>query len=221
MAMNKAEGIAQAITECLGARPENMLVVGCGSGDEAVALKRYFNCKVTGVDIETNFSAEALAEVSLGYGDATAMEFQSETFDFVYSYHALEHIPNYRAALAEIERVLKPGGAWCIGTPNRSRLIGYIGSADASLRDKIIWNLDDWKMRVLGKFRNEYGAHAGFTAKELHAELTAVFGGAVDITVPYYRHVYSNHVALIDGLHAFGVGRFLFPSVYFAGVCSR
>jgi ubiquinone/menaquinone biosynthesis C-methylase UbiE len=221
MVIIKAVGIAQAISECLSARPQNMLVVGCGSGDEAVSLKRYFDCKVTGIDIKTNFSSAAHGEVSLQYGDATAMEFQNEAFDFVYSYHALEHIPNYRSALAEIRRVLQPDGGWCIGTPNRSRLIGYLGSADASLSDKFLWNLEDWKMRVLGKFRNEYGAHAGYTARELRAELTSVFGDAVDITVPYYRHIYPGHVRTIDRLDSFGMGQFLFPSVYFAGRRSR
>lgn len=221
MATNKAEGIARAISECLGVKPENMLVVGCGAGEEAVILKRYFDCKVTGIDISASFSQSALAEVDLRYGDATAMEFGNGIFDFVYSYHALEHIPEYRKALNEIRRVLDPDGAWCIGTPNRSRLVGYLGSADATLKDKLLWNIDDWKMRITGRFRNECGAHAGFTAGELGGELTAVFGDAVDITTPYYRHIYPKHARLVDGLGRTGMGRFLFPSVYFAGRLSR
>lgn len=221
MATNKAEGIARAISECMEVKPANMLVVGCGTGEEAVALKRYFGCRVTGIDISTGFSESALAEIDLRYGDATAMEFPDGVFDFVYSYHALEHIPEYRKALSEIRRVLSRDGAWCIGTPNRSRLIGYLGSADATLKDKLLWNLDDWKMRITGRFKNECGAHAGFTAGELESELTGVFGNAMNITAPYYRHIYPSHARLVDRLSGMGMGRFLFPSVYFAGRLSR
>lgn len=221
MAMNKAEGIARAISECMEVKPTNMLVVGCGTGEEVVTLKRYFGCKATGIDIKVAFSESALAEVDLRYGDATAMDFSDGAFDFVYSYHALEHIPEYRKALGEIRRVLSSDGVWCIGTPNRSRLIGYLGSADATLKDKLLWNLDDWKMRITGRFKNEYGAHAGFTTGELEGELVGVFGDAVDITTPYYRHIYPSHARLVERLSGIGIGRFLFPSVYFTGRLAR
>src|SRR5205814_6881549 len=104
-------------------------------------------------------------------------------FDFVYSYHALEHIPNFRQALGEMRRVLAPGGGYCVGTPNRQRLIGYLGSEGVSVRKKLLWNATDWKARLQGKFRNEYGAHAGFTHAELQRELTMALGPAVSVTL--------------------------------------
>jgi ubiquinone/menaquinone biosynthesis C-methylase UbiE len=42
--------------------------------------------------------------------DATKMTFPDETFDFVCSYSAFEHIDNPKAALQEVARVLKKGG---------------------------------------------------------------------------------------------------------------
>lgn len=41
---------------------------------------------------------------------AMKMDLGDETFDFVFSLNALEHIPDPAAALQEIQRVLKPGG---------------------------------------------------------------------------------------------------------------
>src|SRR5690606_17037057 len=107
------------------------------------------------------------------------------SFDFVYSFHALEHIPQYRTALREIHRVLKPDGGYLIGTPNRSRLVGYLGARNASLAEKIRWNVADWKAMLRGEFRNELGAHAGYSSEELRAELAGVFQCAHSITSDY------------------------------------
>jgi SAM-dependent methyltransferase len=45
--------------------------------------------------------------------DITDMTFEDASFDVVYCSHVLEHIPDDRKALAELHRVLKPGG-WAI-----------------------------------------------------------------------------------------------------------
>jgi methyltransferase family protein len=45
--------------------------------------------------------------------DITQMTFESASFDVVYCSHVLEHIPDDRKAIAELYRVLKPGG-WAI-----------------------------------------------------------------------------------------------------------
>ena len=117
-----------------------------------------------------------------------------------------------------MRRVLKPGGGWCIGTPNRSRLVGYLGSKDATFREKLLWNAADWKMRVRGKFRNEFGAHAGFTADELSADLASVFGRVVDITADYYNEIYPRHNGALSLIRRLRVAPYLMPSVYFAGL---
>ena len=40
----------------------------------------------------------------------TALTFEANSFDFILSFDVLEHIPDYKVALAEIVRCLKPGG---------------------------------------------------------------------------------------------------------------
>ena len=191
-----------------------MLVVGCGSGSEAATLGKELGAHVIGIDIKDSFDLEAAAHAELRVADATALPFEDECFDFVYSYHALEHIPDFRQALREMRRVLSKSGGWYIGTPNRSRFAGYIGNDEVPLRDKLRWNLIDWKMRAKGRFRNEYGAHAGFTEAELRSELVPILGPARSISLEYYMEIYPDYRAMINFIGMTGLGRLVFPSVY-------
>jgi len=43
-------------------------------------------------------------------GDATHLEAEDATYDAVFDFGIIHHIPNWKKALAEIWRVLKPGG---------------------------------------------------------------------------------------------------------------
>jgi SAM-dependent methyltransferase len=51
-------------------------------------------------------------------GDVRHLPFADGCFDLVYSMGTIEHFPEYRAALEEILRVMKPGGRAVIGVPN-------------------------------------------------------------------------------------------------------
>jgi ubiquinone/menaquinone biosynthesis C-methylase UbiE len=215
---SKTRIVAGMIRRRTASSPARVLVVGCGSGIEAATFAAEWGAQVVGIDIEPRFDPKAARLVDLRVGDATDLQFPEGFFDLVYSFHALEHIPAHRKALSEMKRVLAPGGMFFIGTPNRSRAVGYLGSKSASTRQKIAWNLIDWKARLLGKFRNDCGAHAGFTRGELKAMLVDVFGSANDVTHEYYRTLYRSHVSAIDTLEKTNLSRLLFPSIYFAGV---
>jgi len=213
----RTEALAAIIQERISRPVRRLLVVGCGSGQEAAVLADILVAEVIGIDLDGAFDPAAAAVVDLRRGDATCLDFAEGTFDFVFSYHVLEHIPNYPKALDEMKRVLVAGGGFCIGTPNRLRLVGYLGSKDASSREKLVWNIADWKARLHGRFRNEFGAHAGFSSAELKAALERVFDRAEDITLQYYMGVYRNHALLARRLGTSGLGRFVFPSIYFLG----
>jgi GT2 family glycosyltransferase/2-polyprenyl-3-methyl-5-hydroxy-6-metoxy-1,4-benzoquinol methylase/glycosyltransferase involved in cell wall biosynthesis/Flp pilus assembly protein TadD len=49
--------------------------------------------------------------------DLTQLTFKNEQFDFVFSLEVLEHIPDYRSALREVLRVLKPKGTFIFTAP--------------------------------------------------------------------------------------------------------
>lgn len=60
--------------------------------------------------------------VTILEGSLRDAAFPDDGFDFVHSSHVIEHVPEPGAFLAEIRRILKPGG-WCVTvTPNRTSL---------------------------------------------------------------------------------------------------
>lgn len=62
------------------------------------------------IDISKN------ADISLDLGK-DELPFENDSVDLVFSYHTLEHIPDYLFALSEIHRVLKHGGIFLVGLP--------------------------------------------------------------------------------------------------------
>lgn len=53
--------------------------------------------------------------------DLTAIAFPDESFDLVYCSHVLEHVPDDRAAMRELRRILRPGGTLLVQVPVRGR----------------------------------------------------------------------------------------------------
>jgi SAM-dependent methyltransferase len=212
----KTDAIVQVIADA--APVANILVVGCGSGREAGILARFFGAASVGIDIveEFEFDHVGSAPAVLRIMDARELDFPDASFDLVFSFHALEHIPQPERALAEMARVLRPGGTFLVGTPNKSRLLGYIGSA-RTLAEKIRWNLNDIGMRLRGRWSNEAGAHAGFTHAELLGMCKKAFGDARDASHDYYRLLYEGRRGAIDMLANTGFSRVVFPCVYIRG----
>ena len=58
-------------------------------------------------------SADLRSPIARHHMDITELAFPSRYFDAIYCSHVLEHVPNDRKAMAELYRVLKPGG-WAI-----------------------------------------------------------------------------------------------------------
>lgn len=112
-------------------RGKHVLEIGTGVGTDA----RNIICRggvYTGINIDrgsTEATARALRAFSLpGVAqecNATAIGFPDGAFDVVYSFGVLHHIPDVEKAVAEIHRVLKPGGELLIMLYNRSS-INYV-----------------------------------------------------------------------------------------------
>jgi len=67
------------------------------------------------------------------YQDAQRLEYPDDSFDFVYSISVIEHIPGSgdRAAIREIQRVLRPGGVAIVEVPFRATYSEHFRNTDS------------------------------------------------------------------------------------------
>lgn len=92
------------------ARNKRVLEVGAGTGLIMEGL-RGVPRSLTGLDISSGMLKSAAQRgFDVVQGSATDLPFGSETFELVYSFKVLAHIPDIETALAEMARVLTPGG---------------------------------------------------------------------------------------------------------------
>jgi ubiquinone/menaquinone biosynthesis C-methylase UbiE len=195
----------------------SVLVVGCGDGREAGIIADHLGAATVGIGLDASrFDLKAAGPATLREMDARALQFEDASFDLVYSFHALEHIPTPERALAEIRRVLTKGGRFIIGTPNKSRLIGSITSAEPVLT-RIVSNVRDYRMRLAGRWSNEAGAHAGFTRQELQDMCSRLVGPAIDITDSYYERLYPGRERQLAILRSTRLAERVYPAVYVFG----
>lgn len=97
-------------------RDKRVLEVGIGLGTDFVRFVRA-GADATGVDL-TEAAVEAVRErlalegleADLQVADAESLPFADGEFDLVYSWGVLHHTPDTERALAEVRRVLRPGG---------------------------------------------------------------------------------------------------------------
>lgn len=105
------------------------LDVGCGVGHWGQLLAEHLpaDARVTGVDREVSWVAAAAERATargLGgryryvQGTAEALPFPDTSFDLVTCQTVLIHVPDPRAVLAEMVRVLRPGGLVAVCEPN-------------------------------------------------------------------------------------------------------
>jgi ubiquinone/menaquinone biosynthesis C-methylase UbiE len=94
--------------------------VGCGSGlvsQDLLAL----GYDVTGVDISEGMVANArkIPGLKLGIGDVENLPFADASFDNLICLGVISYVPDERKALAELRRVLKPGGRLVLAVRNK------------------------------------------------------------------------------------------------------
>ena len=119
----RAERRADLFVEHGGLGPgRRALELGCGTG---VFLERVARCGVSlhGLDLSEDLLEKARARVQelpnvvLDRGNAEATPYPEGHFDAVYGSSILHHL-NLDAALAEVHRVLRPGGRLVFAEPN-------------------------------------------------------------------------------------------------------
>jgi ubiquinone/menaquinone biosynthesis C-methylase UbiE len=99
-----------------------VLDVGCGKGRFARVLQeRYPRANLVGFDLAEAMLRCVPSEVHACAGSMTALPFPSETFHCAYATESLEHAVDIDAAVAEMCRVVKPGGRIAIIDKNAAQ----------------------------------------------------------------------------------------------------
>ncbi len=138
--------------ERLGLRPgERVLDMGCGAGRHAFEMYRR-GADVIALDQDPDELSDVSdlfaamrdaceipdgAEADVKQGDALSLPFADGEFDRVVASEVLEHIPADEVAIAELVRVLRPGGTMAVTVPRW-------------LPEKVCWALSDAYHEVEG-----------------------------------------------------------------------
>lgn len=107
-------------------RGRDVLEVGCGTGlilQRLAALAR----TARGVDLSAGMLAQARARgLDVVQADATRLPFPEASFDVVVSFKVMAHVEDICAAMAEIARVVRPGGYVAVEFYNRHSIRSLI-----------------------------------------------------------------------------------------------
>ncbi len=99
----------------------NVLDLGCGNGTVAIWLANETGAKVTGIDLSgvrvanaqdklTSLDPDLRSRMAFRKASATSLPFRDGAFSHVWSQAVVYHVPDKRAVLEEIYRVLAEGG---------------------------------------------------------------------------------------------------------------
>ncbi len=136
------ERINQGLRLLDGRRYVRALEVGYGSGVVLAALHPLVG-ELHGLDLDAD---PARAEETLRTRGATATLVQGSVYDLPYpdghfdlvaSFSTFEHLHEYPKALAEVARVLRPGGQFLLGMPsvNRWMEVGFVAIGFRGIND--------------------------------------------------------------------------------------
>ncbi len=104
----------------------DVLDAGCGEGYGCRLLAELGDARrCVGIDVDEHTVAAArsrygtLETVEFEAGDVTSLPFDDASFDVVTCFETIEHVEAQQRAVAELARVLRPGGVLLISSPNR------------------------------------------------------------------------------------------------------
>ena len=127
LALRLFDSAIPRMLEMLGAQPGDLVLdAGCGPGAHSIRAAR-FGCRVQSVDVSNTVLEEAAARaeaagvgdsITFGQQDLTQLSLPDESFDRVFSWGVLTHIPDIETALGELCRTLRPGGRLALEVTN-------------------------------------------------------------------------------------------------------
>jgi SAM-dependent methyltransferase len=162
------------------------LEVGTGTGTDALACVERFRVSVVGADSSSVMIDEAkrrgLRDAVVA--DAHALPFESESFDGAWADRTFQHLAEPVAALAEMVRVVKPGGGIVIVDPDYATQV--VDVPDQELARRVL------------RFRAEFGLRNGTLAHQMGRLF--VHAGLLDIRIEAVPIVLRDPTALGNAL---------------------
>ena len=165
---------------------DRVLDLGCGEGRHAITAYRRGNVESVGIDLslkDLNTTRDRFEEfqdknnteksLNLSVAMGQSLPFEDGTFDKVICSEVLEHIPNYREVLTEINRVLKTGGI-------------FVASVPRFFPEWVCWQLSDAYHEVEGGHVRIF--NAGHLREDIEGEGLVFFRRhfAHSLHVPYW-----------------------------------
>jgi ubiquinone/menaquinone biosynthesis C-methylase UbiE len=142
------------------------LEIGCGQGfGMEIILGRFGADKVSGIDLDPQMVARAQKRISLhagraevSVGDVTAIQAADQSFDAVFDFGVIHHVPAWEDAIREVWRVLKPGGIFVFEEASKQALDRWVYRAlfkhpkeDRFTEENFVAALEHYGMPVGGK----------------------------------------------------------------------
>lgn len=123
--LKRHQWMAKQLAEKIPANGK-VLEIAPGPGYFCIELAKLGNYQITGLDISKSFveiarknAAEAGFTIDFREGNASAMPFPDNTFDFTFCQAAFKNFSEPVKAIAEMYRVLRPGGVSVIADLRR------------------------------------------------------------------------------------------------------
>lgn len=157
---------------------QRLLDVGCGLGEAARALAADLGGEgeVVGVDGSaamvaeaTRRSVDAACSMRFEVGDALALQEADDTFDAVRSERMLQWVPDPARAVAEMARVVRPGGRVCLIDTDWSTYDIETDDPTVSARIRAAYRVEWNRHSMVGGRLQSLAADAGLTVVAEHA----------------------------------------------------
>lgn len=203
--------------ESLGLKPSmRLLEVGSGTGVRSVTLAKYLKHGfVQGIDVSETLLERAkqtlknakIKNVKFEEMNVFDLQFEKNTFDFIYIRLVIQHLPNPVNALKELRRVLKPNGIIFLEDTDRDWMSIYPSN---DRWDKIYEKVKRGQARnggdpQCGRKLGSLLIQSGF--KDVQTEVISVQGrGAIfKDWIENYAPTFMNNVGAIDRIEGFEV----------------
>ena len=118
---------------------DSVLEIGCGNGNGTKLIKKYFDpIHITAIDLDEKMIQIAKRTVhdeatTYQVMDASKLDFPNESFDAIFDFGIIHHVPNWKDCIEELRRVLRKDGKLILAEYSLDTFSGFPGRLFRSL----------------------------------------------------------------------------------------